>query len=310
MGDFGYGEEIPGNLYIYKVAVNEPDAAPEYTVNILQNNEIVASLHPAAGPDGTAGEGEVFEGNGTYTIEEEEVAGATAYYDQGPYTIASGYDSIWAQVSYNEFLEDLPFLPTTVSWTLYKDGNEIDNGTTALDTPVTYDDPEAGTYKFVFSCSLFNISSLCGNCDSSCGELTQEIEIVSSGPVNMDATITNTFGDDESTDDGDNGDSDEGTDKDNNDGSDEDTGDDNNGSDHDGYDYRQHTDNEDDTEIMSTPEEQPVLVAAPTPEPTVPEIITVPEPTPELPKTGAAPIASGIGLILAAGGLALRKIEK
>ncbi len=40
------------------------------------------------------------------------------------------------------------------------------------------------------------------------------------------------------------------------------------------------------------------------------EPIIVPEPAPELPKTGAAPIAAGLGLILAAGGLAIRRIKK
>ncbi|KUG02387.1 hypothetical protein ASZ90_020209 [hydrocarbon metagenome] len=41
-----------------------------------------------------------------------------------------------------------------------------------------------------------------------------------------------------------------------------------------------------------------------------PEIITVPEPAPVLPKTGTAPIAAGLGLMLAAGGLAIIRIKK
>lgn len=47
------------------------------------------------------------------------------------------------------------------------------------------------------------------------------------------------------------------------------------------------------------------------PEPLTPEIITVPVELPELPKTGAAaPIAGGLGLLLAAGGLAINRIKK
>ncbi len=46
-------------------------------------------------------------------------------------------------------------------------------------------------------------------------------------------------------------------------------------------------------------------------EETIPaEPIIVPEPAPVLPKTGAAPIAAGLGLMLAAGGLAIRRIKK
>ncbi len=105
---------MPGKLYIYKIAENEPADAPEYTVNVLQENEVVASLHPIAGSDGAAGDAVIFEGNGTYSIEETAVDGALSSYDPGPYTISSGYDSIWAQVSYNELIENLPFLPDTV----------------------------------------------------------------------------------------------------------------------------------------------------------------------------------------------------
>ncbi|KUG02388.1 hypothetical protein ASZ90_020210 [hydrocarbon metagenome] len=59
--------------------------------------------------------------------------------------------------------------------------------------------------------------------------------------------------------------------------------------------------------------EEPVIVLEPEPQipaPIVPEIIAVPEPTPQLPKTGAAPMAAGMGLILAAGGFAIRRIKK
>ncbi len=57
-----------------------------------------------------------------------------------------------------------------------------------------------------------------------------------------------------------------------------------------------------------TPDE-PVVVPSAEPTQPAPEIITVPEPAPELPKTGA-PVAVGLGLILAAGGLAIRRIKK
>ncbi len=40
------------------------------------------------------------------------------------------------------------------------------------------------------------------------------------------------------------------------------------------------------------------------------EPVIIPEPAPELPKTGAAPIAAGLGLLLAASGLALRRNRK
>ncbi len=69
--------------------------------------------------------------------------------------------------------------------------------------------------------------------------------------------------------------------------------------------------------ITITTSDEPTTVTEPEPaqpEPEikaqdVPEIITVPEPSPELPKTGA-PMAVGLGLILAAGGLAIRRIKK
>ncbi len=55
-------------------------------------------------------------------------------------------------------------------------------------------------------------------------------------------------------------------------------------------------------------EEQEEEVVPEITEPAAP--VVVPEPAPELPKTGAAPIAAGLGLILAAGGLAIRRIKK
>jgi len=61
-------------------------------------------------------------------------------------------------------------------------------------------------------------------------------------------------------------------------------------------------------EDITTTEPEPAVPFIPAPE--VPEIISIPEPAPALPKTGAAPMAAGLGLILAAGGLAIRRIRK